>query len=85
MRDIKQRRRQDLRQEKQQDSYYLQKLQQEMEREKEYEIEKKMHQKKVTQKLLLENEEKLERGRQEVEKERLENIQLMEAYIRLVD
>lgn len=56
-----------------------------MDKEAQYNVVKKAHQKQVTQKLMVENEEKQVMVKQQAENERLERIQLMDTYIKLVN
>ncbi|EGR33821.1 hypothetical protein IMG5_036370 [Ichthyophthirius multifiliis] len=85
VKENKHRRRQDQKQEKQLDAYLMQKVKEEIEADQQYQLFKKEHQAQVMKKLLQENEERKERMRQEAEQERQENIQLMDAYCRLID
>ncbi|EAR96534.1 hypothetical protein TTHERM_00192030 (macronuclear) [Tetrahymena thermophila SB210] len=84
IKDNKQRRRQEDKQQKQLDAYLMQKVKEELEAEQQYQTFKREHQAQVMKKLLQENEERKERLRKEAEQERQENIQLMDAYCRLI-
>ncbi|KAM3132392.1 hypothetical protein pb186bvf_015492 [Paramecium bursaria] len=85
VKEIKKNRRQEDRQEKALDSYMIQKIKEEIDEEQKFQQFKKEHQYNVMQKLLAENEEKKRQQFEEQEKERQENVRLMDAYCKLLD
>lgn len=78
------RRKHEVREEKALDNFLMQKVKEELEAEQQYMEFKKHHQKEVMEKLLEENEIRRKKLKEDEERERQENIQLMNAYAKLI-